>query len=90
MCVRVFSARMRGDPRIDFADVTLWRLRELHEASMRAETVFPLGPLDRETLVARIGEIHDHVADRVEDPLRCAHGPIISQRKVLARRMIHE
>src|SRR5712691_3493465 len=69
---------MHIEPRIDLPGVTLWRFRELHEASMRAETVLPLGPLDREALVARIREPDDHVADRVEDP-RSAHAPIISQ-----------
>jgi len=52
---------------LDLPDVAFRILCESFEASCAAEGVLALRSLDGEALLALLGEVNDHVADRVED-----------------------
>ena len=49
-------------------------LCEFFETSRATESVFAFGPLDREAAIALFGDVHDHVADRIEHLSRVIHG----------------
>src|SRR2546428_5691850 len=53
--------------------IKLRRFRELRQTGPRAEGVLAVGHLERETGVARLRHVDDHVADRIEDLRVRAH-----------------
>src|SRR5258705_11646759 len=66
-------------PRFDLRYVAFRIFGELLETSGATERVFALGSLDREPLLALLGDVHDHVADRIEH-LSLARHPLQGSR----------
>src|SRR5439155_27033014 len=69
-----FSGR---EPPFDLGDVALWITCERPETSGAAEGVLALWPLEDEALFALLGDVHDHVADRVEHLSISVHPPSV-------------
>jgi hypothetical protein len=67
------------EPALDLRDVALRIFCESIETSGAAERVLPFGSLEGEALLALLGHVDDHVADRVEHLSLVCHGPTLSE-----------
>ena len=54
------------EPALHFRDVALWITCEGLQTSGAAEGVLALGPLESEAVFALLGDVDNHVADRIE------------------------
>lgn len=67
----VLHVRLRGlpgsEPTLDFGYVAFRIFCEFFETSGATEGVLALRSLEGEATLTLLGDVHDHVADRIED-----------------------